>query len=214
MADVTIYGVAPSTYVRSARMICEEKGVSHELEGIEFGSPGHLAIHPFSKMPGFRHGDVVLYETTAIGVYVDEAFDGPALQPADAAARARMLQWMSATVDYGYQGLVRELIVPRIVIPARGGETDMEMIAGAKERNEHFLGLADDATGGGYLVGDALSLADLLLIPIVSYISVTPEGKEMLANTKNLAAWLARMSERLSFTATIPPPPTDRKAAK
>ena len=46
MAEVTIIGFPQSTYVRTVRMACEEKGVSYELEGRDFGSEELKAIHP------------------------------------------------------------------------------------------------------------------------------------------------------------------------
>ena len=38
-------------------------------------------LHPFSKLPAFRHGEFTLFKTIAIMRYVDEAFKGPPLQP-------------------------------------------------------------------------------------------------------------------------------------
>ena len=63
MSDVIVYGFAPSTYVRTARLALEEKGVAHELSPVEFGSDAHLMLHPFARIPAFAHGDVRLYET-------------------------------------------------------------------------------------------------------------------------------------------------------
>ncbi len=100
MSDVTLYGFPPSSYTWSARMACEEKGLSHDLEPIEFGSDEHKALHPFAKIPIMKHGDVTVYETAAICHYMDQTFDGPPLTPADAAGQARMMQWNSAIVDY------------------------------------------------------------------------------------------------------------------
>ena len=90
MADIIIYGAAMSTYVRTARMACEEKGVVYDLLEVDHLSDEYREVHPFAKMPAMRHGDFVLYETDAIARYVDEAFEGPPLQPADVRARARM----------------------------------------------------------------------------------------------------------------------------
>ncbi len=92
MTDIVIHGLAPRTYTRTARLACEEKGVPHRLEPIEFGSARHLALHPFGKIPILEHGDVRVFETLAITRYVDEAFKGPALQPADAKGPAVMTQ--------------------------------------------------------------------------------------------------------------------------
>ena len=47
MSDVTILGTSLSSYLRTTRMACEEKGISHDLEDLEFGSDGHAALHPF-----------------------------------------------------------------------------------------------------------------------------------------------------------------------
>lgn len=96
MADVIVHGVAPSTYTRTVRLACEEKGVSHRLEPVEFGSDRLRSLHPFSKIPILEHGKVRVFETLAITRYVDEAFKGPALQPADARGRAVMDQNGSA----------------------------------------------------------------------------------------------------------------------
>ncbi len=75
MSDIVVYGFAPSTYVRTARQALAEKGVDNDLETGEFGSAALLELHPFSRIPAFAHGDVRLYETSAIVRYVDEAFD-------------------------------------------------------------------------------------------------------------------------------------------
>jgi len=213
MADVKIYGAPQSTYVRTARMICEEKGVSYDLEPVEFGSEAHLAVHPFGKIPGFRHGDVTIYETAAIGVYVDEIFDGPALQPQGAVERALMVQWLSPTGDYGYQALICELVIPRVVQPMRGETPDEDAIKAALPKVERFLGVADAAlTKSDFLVGGTLSLADLMLVPCVFYLSMTPEGQAMLPKYKGVAAWLERMMARPSFGATMPPAPEQEAA--
>lgn len=111
MNDVTLIGYPGSTYVRTARMVCEEKGIAHTLDpftAFEFRSDAHRALHPFAKMPILRHGKLVLYETVAIGRYLDAVFPGEALVPADPSAAAQVEQWMSALIDYGYRPLVHE----------------------------------------------------------------------------------------------------------
>ncbi|MEE8248170.1 MAG: glutathione S-transferase N-terminal domain-containing protein, partial [Alphaproteobacteria bacterium] len=45
MTEVVIYGFPQSTYVRTARLVCEEKGVAYDLAPVEFGSPEHLELH-------------------------------------------------------------------------------------------------------------------------------------------------------------------------
>jgi glutathione S-transferase len=83
MADLILYGFPQSNYVRAARMACVEKGVPHTLEPAGPHSPAILEMNPFGKMPAMRHGDFTLYETSAIMRYIDDAFAGPRLTPAD-----------------------------------------------------------------------------------------------------------------------------------
>src|SRR5215469_1352632 len=93
---VTLHGFRYSVYVRIARLVLAEKGVAYasvEVNPFAANVPAeYLALHPFRRVPTLVYGDFALYETCAITRYVDEAFDGPALQPRDTRARARMAQ--------------------------------------------------------------------------------------------------------------------------
>lgn len=214
MSDIVIYGIVQSSYVRTVRLACEEKGVSHEVQAIEFGSSEHVALHPFAKVPAARHGDTVLYETGAIVRYVDAAFDGPSLQPAELAARTRMEQWISATCDYFYQDIIREIVFQRLVAPSRGAEPNEKMIAAAVPKLDHHLGVMERVlSDGDWLAGDALSLADLFLAPIHFWAGMAPEGQRLLPNYPAVGRWWERMSARPSMIATVPPPPSEEKAA-
>jgi glutathione S-transferase len=208
MADIIIYGPSASTYVRTARLACAEKGISHTLEPIDIGSESHAKLHPFKKFPAMRHGDFMLYESGAIGRYVDRAFAGPALQPKDIKELARMDQWMSAASDYCYQAMIREIVIQRLVVPMRGGKTDEAMVKAAWPKTEYQLGVIEQALAKSqYLAGGALSLADLMLLPIISSVRRQPEGAPLVAKHTALSAWFDRMAARPSFGATMPEMP-------
>ena len=205
MADVVIYGPSPSTYVRTARLACAEKGISHVLEPLDLGSEAHAKLHPFRKIPAMRHGNFVLFESGAIGRYIDRAFPGPALQPKDVKDLARMDQWMSAISDYCYQAMIREIVVQRMLVPMRGGKTDEAMVKAAWPKVEYQLSVLEQTLGQqAYLAGGALSLADLTLSPILFYVKMQPEGGPLLARHKGVSAWFDRMAARPSFGATMP----------
>lgn len=213
MATITIHGWAPSTYTRTARMYCLEKGIDHALEPIEMGSDAHRALHPFAKIPIMDHGDFRLYETPAIGRYVDEAFDGPPLQPADPGARAVMTQWISVLEDYLYDAMIRGVVAPRVVYPMRGLEPDEKLIAASMPKVVDQLAVLDKGlTGLAYFAGDAPSLADWLVEPVITYLRNTPDAGAAVNGSKNVAAWHDRMMARPSFAATMPPPPEQNAA--
>lgn len=205
MTDVTICGPSASTYVRTARLACVEKGITHTLEPVDVGSDAHARLHPFRKIPILRHGDFLLYETGAVGRYVDRAFPGPALQPKDVKELARMDQWMSAVSDYCYQAMIREIVIQRVLVPMRGGKPDEAMIKAAWPKTEYQLSVLEQTLGKSpYLAGNALSLADLTLLPILFYVKVQPEGGPLMAKHKGVSAWFERMAARPSFGATLP----------
>src|SRR5882757_5925997 len=99
-----VYGIPGSPYMRSALMGLEEKSTAYRLAvlGRDIGparSEEHLQRHPFGRIPILDHGDFRLYETQAILRYLDAALAGPALQPKDLRAAARMNQ-IAGIVDW------------------------------------------------------------------------------------------------------------------
>ena len=194
---------------RSARLALEEKGVDYELDEINFIADGmpaeQIARHPFGKVPALTHDGFVVYEVCAIGRYVDEAFDGPALQPADPQGRARTTQICSILDSYTYGPAISNLVIQRLVVPMMGGESDEAVIEAALPEVEKAMAVLNDIVGErSHLVGDAVSLADLHLVPIYDYVSKTPEGETILQSTPGLRRWWDGIAGRESVTNTTP----------
>jgi glutathione S-transferase len=200
MTDVILYGLPFSTYVRTARLILAAKGVDHRLQTVNFRSDDYLALHPFRRMPVLDHGTVRLYETLAIGSYVDEAFEGPKLTPATAAGKAQMLQWISAVGDYVYGIVVRDCVMERFVKPMRGLAPDEDKIAAALPAIRDCLQVFDkQLRSTPYLAGETLSMADLFLAPILAYFAATPEGAKVLPDLPGLSMWFDRVRSTPSW---------------
>ena len=200
MSDVTLLGLPPSSYVRTALMACANKGLSYNLEPVDFRSDAYLEDHPFRKMPVLQHGEVKIYETLAIATYVDDAFEGPALQPQSVTDRARMMQWISVTNDYLYKSIVGCCVSERFVKPMRGLDPDEALIAQTLPVIEGHLDVLERALiGSDYFVGPELTLADLFVAPILVYFAATPEGAATLPNHKGLLGWLDRMQGTARF---------------
>ncbi|MGE0746515.1 MAG: glutathione S-transferase family protein [Rhodospirillales bacterium] len=206
MAEITLHGAAGSTFVRTARMACAEKGVGHRLVPADLRSAAHRALHPFGRMPVMQHGDYTLYETRAIAGYIDDAFDGPRLTPAAARPRAEMEKWISVSNSYVDAVTVRQFVIERLAAEALlGRKPDEDAIAAALPRVADQLALMDrELAARPFLAGEALSLADLFLAPIVAYVGMAPEGAGLLAGKDHLRRWYGAMAERPSFAATAP----------
>ena len=207
MAKTVVYGNPASTFVRAVRMALEEKGVPYTVEPSDPNTPEQFGRHPFGKVPAFESDGVRLFESRAICRYIDENFAGPALQPADKTARARMDQWISATSDYLYTNGIRRMVLPYVRAMRSKSAPDQAAIDQAKPDVKANLMVFDRALGESrYLAGETVSMADLFLLPIVFYLAnFVPEKEELMADRPNLRRWLGDMSKRPSFAKTMPP---------
>lgn len=205
-ARPTLLGDARSTYTRSARMAFHEKGISYTLDPQPPHSAAINAIHPFGKIPALRIGELQLFETSAIMRYVDEAFSGPRLMPESPADRARAEQWISAVNCYFYDAMAIRYVLQYIFPKGPDGKPDRATIDQALTDMKRYFGVLDAAYGKrNFLVGEQPTLADLLLAPIIFYVSKMPEGGKLVASFPNVNRGQATIAERDSFKATLPP---------
>jgi glutathione S-transferase len=216
MSEIVVYGIPGSPFVRAALLGLEEKGVAYRLQALGLGDnrgEAHLARNPFGRVPVIEHGDFRLYETQAILRYVDAAFPGPALQPKEPRAAARMNQVAGIADWYVFPQIGIGIVFQRIVGPILLGKAaDESAIKEALPKAQICIGELERLLGAqSFFAGEMLTIADLMLAPQLDYFAATPEGGQLLAGTR-LEAWLARMNARPSLRATLPPEAL-RKAA-
>jgi len=206
-APLTVYGAPYSVYVRIALLALNEKGVPFTLEPVDIfakseTTDAYAALNPFGKIPAIRHGDLVLYETRAITRYVDEAFDGPALQPSAPADRARMAQVMGIVDSFAYRTLVWDIYVSDVARRKGEGDEPAGRIAAALPLAETCLGEFARLLGNGpFFGGRAPSLADLHVAPVFGYFGTVPEAEALLARFPTLSDWWTNVSARTSWRA-------------
>jgi glutathione S-transferase len=206
---MVLHGYHYSVYTRIARLALAEKGVAYERVEVNPFAPdvpaSYLALHPFGRVPTLVHDGFALYETGAITRYIDRAFPGPALQPADPRALARMDQIIGIVDAYGYWPMVRQVFSHRAFRARTGQPVDEAEIARGIAASAKVLAALEP------LVGDGVSLADLHLGAMIAYFALAPEGTALLRQYPRLTAWWQRLSARPSFAATDPGLP-DRKS--
>ena len=209
MARPIVYGPAGSTYVWSTRLALAEKGVAHELVAMGFGEhrqEPHLSRHPFAKVPAFEHDGFALYETQAILRYVDERFPSAPLQPTDVHQFSRMNQIMGIVDAYAWPSIAAGILFNRMLAPRLGLPVDEAAVAAALPRARLCLSEFARLMGDGpYLAGERVTLADLMVLPLLSYLARLPDGEAPIAEQPALRQWLRDMEGRQSFAVTKPP---------
>ena len=205
MAQFTLYGPALSTYVRTTRMILEETSTPYTLESVDILSgeqtnADYLAKHPFGKVPTLVVDGEVLYETGAIAAYLDETLNGAGFTPTDPMQRAHMRQIMAIVDSYLYAPAISTMTIQRLIVPSQGGQSDEAAIKAAVPKAKTALEAIEAiATCSPYLLGNDVTLADFYLMPVVLYLSKTPEFGAVMEPTPKLKTWWETASQRPSF---------------
>jgi glutathione S-transferase len=200
-----LYGAPVSPFVRKVLAFAEEKGVALELVPVGLGdqNPDFLACSPFRKMPGFTDGDFRISDSTAIVTYIEAKHPEPALLPADPENRARTI-WFDEFADTILTSAAGPIFFNRIVSPKFVGKPGDDAAAA---KGEADMGPVCDYLEGvirpsGYLVGDALTLADISVAsPFVNagHAGYVPDAQAY----PKLTAFLAAIHARPSFADWI-----------
>lgn len=202
-----LFGSSMSPFVRKVLAFAGEKGVTLESRPVGLGSddPEFLAASPFRKMPAFQDGEFRIADSSAICHYLEAKCPDPALIPATAEERARTIWWdeFADTVFFPCGG---KLFFNRVVAPRFLGRPGDEAVA-AKAEAEELPPLLDyleahAPEAGGFLVGEAITLADIAVaspFANLSHAGVTlDEGRY-----PRLTAWVRSVLERPSFSHWI-----------
>jgi glutathione S-transferase len=209
MSDtVTLYGFDGSTFVRTVRIVLAKKGIAYTQVPVnvltgETRSAEHLARHPFGKVPVLDIDGMRLRETDAICRYLDARNPEPPMIPADAKQAAKMAEVIGMIGSYGYGAMVGGISAYHLFPDFVGGKNE-QMRADGLTNARTLLTLIMQIKGdASYIAGDAPSLADYLLGPILFYVSLTPDFGDVIS-IAGLADWWEKIGNDADFAASAP----------
>ena len=192
-----IYGDSISGNCLKVKWVADRLGLSYDWIETDIlknqsRTADYLAMNPAGQVPAVILDDGrPLAQSNAIILHLAEGSD---LIPSDPYDRARMLEWMFweqyshepyiavARFQVRYQGKPVADLEPRLV----------ERAMAALQR------LEDGLTASPFLVGSALTLADVAL---VAYTRMAHEGGFDLAGYPRVKAWVERVEEALPIAA-------------
>jgi glutathione S-transferase len=191
-----IYGDSISGNCLKVKWVCDSLGLSYDwietsVVAAETRTPAFLAINPAGQVPLVVFDDGrPLAQSNAIILYLAEGSD---LIPEDAFQRAKMLEWMFWE-QYSHEPYIA---VARFQL-AYLGKTLADLDPKVMPRGQAALQRMEDglAHGHAFLVGDAVSLADVAL---VAYTRVAHEGGFDLTGYPRVQAWVGRVEQALNI---------------
>lgn len=160
-----IYGSTMSPFVRKTVAVAREKDIEFELKPVTIAdqNPDFRRVSPFGKMPALDDGGFGLADSSAICHYLEATSPDPALIPADAHLRGRTI-WFDELADTVLFAAVGPIFFNRVVAPrflGREGDAAAADRAEAEALPQVLDYLETQVRECGFLVGEALTLADL-----------------------------------------------------
>ena len=190
-----IFGDSKSGNCLKVMWAARKLGLSYEwieidiLKG-ESRTDEFLAMNPAGQVPAVVLEDGrALAQSNAILLHIAE---GSALVPTDPYLRAKMYEWLFWE-QYSHEPYVA---VARFQVAYMGKPIE-SLEARLVERGQAALArLETGLSGGGYLVGESVTLADVAL---VAYTRVAHEGGFDLSRYPAVQAWVARVEAALGI---------------
>jgi glutathione S-transferase len=186
-----------SPNVRRVRLTAAVLGIELEEKALDFSkgehkNPEFLALNPNGAVPTLVDGDFVLTESRAIMQYLASKKPESGLLPRDEAARADVTRWQFWDAAH-FSPPLGALGFEKVFKGMMGlGEPDQGKIQEALTNFRRFAGVLNTRLEGKqYIVGSALTIADLTIASSLMYAKQT---EVPLAEFPNVQAWFSRIS--------------------
>ena len=196
-----------SPNVRRVRLTAAVLGIALDEKKLDFAkgehkSPEYLALNPNGAVPTLVDGEFVLTESRAIMQYLASKKPESGLLPRDEAARADVTRWQFWDGSH-FSPNLSTLVFEKVLKAMMGlGEPDSGKIQDALTNFRRFAAVLNKRLEGKqYLVGNALTLADLTVASSLMY---AKQVDAPLAEFPNVQAWFSRISELEGWMKTTP----------
>jgi glutathione S-transferase len=165
--------------------------VELNMKAADNRKPEYLALNPFGQVPTIQDGDVTLFDSNAILVYLARRYGDASWLPDDPLGAAAVQRWLSlAAGQIAYGPCAARLVT---VFGAPNDHQTAKNIA-----VKLFDVIEQELAGKPFAAGDHVTIAD---IAAHTYIAHAPEGGVSLEAYPNIRAWLRRVEALPRFVA-------------
>lgn len=187
-----------SPNVRRVRLTAAVLGIPLEEKKLDFAkgehkNPEFLAINPNGAVPALVDGDFVLTESRAIMQYLASKKPDAGLLPRDEAARADVTRWQFWDASH-FSPHLAAIAFEKLLKGMMGmGDPDPRKIEDALANFRRFGAVLNKRLEGKhYVVGNALTIADLTLASSLMY---ARQAEVPLSELPHVQAWFGHISE-------------------
>jgi len=179
---ITLCGFSLSNYYNKVKLVLIEKGIAFEEELVMTGSRDEAVLNqtPLGKVPFIRTPAGSLCESQVIVDYLEAAFPGTPLVPADPFAAAKVRE-LCTYIELHLELVARELY-PQAFFGGTVPEATIESVR--KRLTKSIAAFKRLARFGPYVAGDAFTVADcaaFVSLPLVAMATKKVLGEDLLA---------------------------------
>ncbi len=187
-----------SPNVRRVRLTAAVLGIDLDEKRLDFAkgehkTPEYLALNPNGAVPTLVDGEFVLTESRAIMQYLASKKPEAGLLPREDAARADVVRWQFWDASH-FSPQLASLAFEKLIKGMMGlGEPDLGKVQEALANFRRFAAVLNKRLDGKtYLVGSALTLADLTIASSLMY---AQQSEAPLSEFPNVKSWFSRVTE-------------------
>lgn len=201
MHSITLYDFPLSGNCHKVRLLLSMLGIDYERVTIdvvknETASPEFIRINPRGQVPFLVDGDVRIWDSMAILVYLARRYGSRQWLPDDPADEARVMEWLALAGDELLYGLARARAVWRLKRPFNREQCQQE--------GRHGLAVMESRLDHAeWLVGTHATIADLACYP---YVALADEAGVSLEPYPAVRKWLSRVEALPGWVPLIEQP--------
>jgi glutathione S-transferase len=194
-------------------------------------SDWYLKLNPHGVVPTLIHDDAVIIDSSVIIEYVDEVFDGTPLSPADPVGKAHMRKWMryfeevptpavrvpsfnkylcgrfDKLTDEEFDTFVdnhpiRKQFFKKMRKERGFDDRETDAALDSVLQTVQFMEKGLQKSGGPWLMGDQLTLADYCVVPIIDRMNDLGYS-DLWNDTPRVTQWFEQIRRRESYAKTF-----------
>ncbi len=212
-----VYWGSGSPYAWRVLLALEVKQIAYESIRLGFNkeelkSEKYLAINPRGKVPAIRDGAVTVHESIAILRYLEDIKPEPVLFGSNPVERSKIWCAIMEVTNY-IEPYVRDYAIT--IFYGKLPDEKQIAITARTAIEKELVNINDHLRNKDYLAHEALSAADIVLYPVLSFLfrAANKENTEEISGTlrsidecyPGIGAWQKRIESIPGYEKTYPP---------